>query len=107
MLIWLHDGCIVLICHCGGIHPFLCVCSERASATGAEGDRLKEGGNINRSLVCLGTVISSLGEPMCSAYVVIVTCNIMLYHIFGTKIMIILLYALAFSNFGGKYSVFQ
>lgn len=85
----------------------MCVCSERASATGAEGDRLKEGGNINRSLVCLGTVISSLGEPMCSAYVVIVTCNIMLYHIFGTKIMIILLYALAFSNFGGKYSVFQ
>ena len=36
--------------------------SERASATGAEGERLKEGGNINRSLVCLGTVISSLGE---------------------------------------------
>lgn len=36
--------------------------SERASATGAEGERLKEGGNINRSLVCLGTVISALGE---------------------------------------------
>ncbi len=30
--------------------------------TGAEGVRLKEGGNINRSLVCLGTVISALGE---------------------------------------------
>ena len=40
---------------------FMCY-SERASATGAEGERLKEGGNINRSLVCLGTVISSLGE---------------------------------------------
>lgn len=35
--------------------------SERASATGAEGIRLKEGGNINRSLVCLGNVISALG----------------------------------------------
>ena len=40
----------------------LCTCSERASATGAEGDRLREGGNINRSLVCLGTVISALGK---------------------------------------------
>ena len=36
--------------------------SERADATGAVGERLKEGGSINRSLVCLGTVISSLGE---------------------------------------------
>jgi len=36
--------------------------SERASLTGADGDRLKEGGSINRSLVCLGTVISSLGK---------------------------------------------
>ena len=35
--------------------------SERASATGAEGIRLKEGGNINKSLVCLGNVISALG----------------------------------------------
>ena len=40
-------------------------CSERASATGAEGQRLKEGGSINRSLVCLGTVISSLGKYFC------------------------------------------
>ena len=38
------------------------LCSERATATGAEGERLKEGGSINKSLVCLGTVISSLGE---------------------------------------------
>jgi kinesin family protein 16B len=36
--------------------------SERVSATGAEGDRLKEGGSINRSLVCLGTVISTLAD---------------------------------------------
>ena len=32
------------------------------SATGAEGQRLKEGGAINRSLVCLGTVISALAD---------------------------------------------
>ena len=37
-------------------------CSERVSATGAKGDRLKEGGSINRSLVCLGTVISALAD---------------------------------------------
>lgn len=36
--------------------------SERASQTGAEGQRLREGGNINKSLVCLGSVISALGE---------------------------------------------
>lgn len=39
-----------------------CLCSERASATGAEGVRLKEGGSINKSLVCLGTVISALAD---------------------------------------------
>ena len=38
--------------------------SERASATGAEGLRLKEGGNINRSLACLGNVISALGKSL-------------------------------------------
>ena len=36
--------------------------SERADATGATGDRLKEGGLINKSLVTLGTVISHLGK---------------------------------------------
>ena len=35
--------------------------SERADATGATGARLKEGGNINKSLVTLGNVISALG----------------------------------------------
>ena len=40
----------------------MCLCSERAAATGATGERLKEGGNINRSLVTLGNVISALGE---------------------------------------------
>ncbi len=39
-------------------------CSERASATGASGDRLKEGASINRSLVTLGNVISALGEDI-------------------------------------------
>lgn len=37
--------------------------SERADATGATGVRLKEGGNINKSLVTLGNVISCLGTP--------------------------------------------
>nr|XP_047133300.1 kinesin-like protein KIF16B isoform X1 [Hydra vulgaris] len=36
--------------------------SERANSTGATGLRLKEGGNINKSLVTLGSVISSLAE---------------------------------------------
>lgn len=36
--------------------------SERADATGATGVRLKEGGNINKSLVTLGNVISALGK---------------------------------------------
>lgn len=36
--------------------------SERAYATGATGDRLKEGAHINKSLVTLGSVISALAE---------------------------------------------
>ena len=36
--------------------------SERAKATGATGVRLKEGSQINKSLVALGNVISSLGK---------------------------------------------
>ena len=32
--------------------------SERAESTGATGDRLKEGANINKSLSALGNVIS-------------------------------------------------
>ena len=38
--------------------------SERADATGLTGERLKEGANINKSLVTLGTVISALGSYM-------------------------------------------
>ncbi|KAA3672853.1 uncharacterized protein DEA37_0007820, partial [Paragonimus westermani] len=36
--------------------------SERAGLTGATGDRLKEGANINRSLSALGNVISALAD---------------------------------------------
>ncbi|XP_022810488.1 kinesin-like protein KIF16B [Stylophora pistillata] len=36
--------------------------SERASSTGNAGERLKEGANINKSLVTLGIVISTLAE---------------------------------------------
>eukprot|EP01102_Stenamoeba_stenopodia_P004878 TRINITY_DN1532_c0_g2_i1.p1 TRINITY_DN1532_c0_g2~~TRINITY_DN1532_c0_g2_i1.p1 ORF type:complete len:1861 (+),score=489.46 TRINITY_DN1532_c0_g2_i1:320-5902(+) len=36
--------------------------SERADSTGATGDRLKEGANINKSLSTLGKVISALAE---------------------------------------------
>uniref|UniRef100_A0A3Q3AB52 Kinesin-like protein KIF16B n=1 Tax=Kryptolebias marmoratus TaxID=37003 RepID=A0A3Q3AB52_KRYMA len=36
--------------------------SERADTTGATGVRLKEGGNINKSLVTLGNVISALAD---------------------------------------------
>ena len=37
--------------------------SERVAKTGAEGVRLKEGVNINKSLLTLGLVIKSLSEP--------------------------------------------
>jgi kinesin family protein 16B len=36
--------------------------SERANASGATGQRLTEGGYINKSLVTLGSVISALAE---------------------------------------------
>lgn len=37
--------------------------SERAKATGAEGARLREGANINKSLSTLGRVIAALADP--------------------------------------------
>jgi hypothetical protein len=36
--------------------------SERAGSTGATGDRLAEGANINKSLMILGKVISTLAK---------------------------------------------
>jgi hypothetical protein len=42
---------------------FVLFCSsERADASGATGQRLKEGAHINKSLVTLGSVISALAE---------------------------------------------
>jgi kinesin family protein 1 len=41
--------------------------SERANATGAQGARLKEGANINKSLTTLGKVISALADASASA----------------------------------------
>jgi len=38
--------------------------SERAESTGAQGKRLKEGANINKSLTTLGKVISALAEQV-------------------------------------------
>lgn len=42
--------------------------SERASATNAKGARLREGANINRSLLALGNVINALADPKVSVY---------------------------------------
>uniref|UniRef100_A0A8C8IA00 Kinesin family member 13Ba n=1 Tax=Oncorhynchus tshawytscha TaxID=74940 RepID=A0A8C8IA00_ONCTS len=39
--------------------------SERAAKTGATGERMKEGSNINKSLTTLGLVISALAEQGC------------------------------------------
>ena len=43
--------------------------SERANATGASGQRLKEGAHINKSLVTLGSVISALAEAGSKVYI--------------------------------------
>ncbi|XP_075465063.1 centromere-associated protein E isoform X2 [Ascaphus truei] len=43
--------------------------SERASQTGAEGVRLKEGCNINRSLFILGQVIKKLGDGQVGGFI--------------------------------------
>lgn len=42
--------------------------SERADSTGAQGTRLKEGANINKSLTTLGKVISGLAEMVSSLH---------------------------------------
>ena len=43
-------------------HSTVLYFSERVDASGATGQRLKEGGSINKSLVTLGNVISTLGK---------------------------------------------
>lgn len=56
-----HYICMIQAMYLNHVCDSNCLLSERASATGAEGIRLKEGGNINKSLVSLGNVISALG----------------------------------------------
>ena len=51
--------------------------SERADATGLSGERLKEGANINKSLVTLGTVISALGNILSFVYM----CDSVLWYV--------------------------
>ena len=43
-------------------NSFCQIFSERADATGATGDRLKEGARINQSLSSLGNVIAALAK---------------------------------------------
>lgn len=45
--------------------------SERASATNAKGARLREGANINRSLLALANVINTLADPKVARLVLI------------------------------------
>ncbi|KAL1790902.1 chromosome-associated kinesin KIF4A [Sigmodon hispidus] len=56
-----------------GFHSKLCLVdlagSERQKKTKAEGDRLKEGIHINRGLLCLGNVISALGDGKKGSFV--------------------------------------
>lgn len=49
--------------------------SERADATGATDERLKEGAHINKSLVTLGSVISALAEQSDSSKKKKKSCN--------------------------------
>lgn len=50
--------------------------SERANKTGAKGDRLKEGSNINKSLTTLGLVISKLAvSDLVLSCVTMVSCR--------------------------------
>jgi len=53
------DGKIIIMSHLNLVDL---AGSERANQTGAVGERLREGININRSLMTLGLVISKLAE---------------------------------------------
>ena len=53
-----------------------CMYSERSDAAGTSGQRLKEGGSINKSLVTLGSVISTLGIVYWSCHF----CSKVSYH---------------------------
>lgn len=54
--------------------------SERVTKTGAEGSRLKEGVNINKSLLTLGLVIKNLSEGASKAGTYIPGHNLGPYH---------------------------
>lgn len=62
------------------------VFSERANSTGATGQRLKEGANINKSLVTLGNVISALGKFQFSCYTLY--CNFCLCFLYFKLFML-------------------
>jgi centromeric protein E len=47
--------------------------SERATKTGAEGSRLKEGANINKSLLTLGLVIKNLSDSAAQGGAVVIS----------------------------------
>ena len=60
---------------------YVLVPSERASTSGAAGERLKEGANINKSLVTLGIVISTLGKYFILSFCLpSVTLMVQLFH---------------------------
>ena len=50
------------------VYNFCVTGSERADSTGATGDRLKEGANINKSLSALGNVISVSPYMKCNIF---------------------------------------
>ena len=54
--------------------------SERASSSGAAGERLKEGANINKSLVTLGIVISTLGKYVILCFTLGAISSLILFY---------------------------
>ncbi|XP_061614602.1 kinesin-like protein KIF18A isoform X4 [Phyllopteryx taeniolatus] len=59
--------------------------SERASATNAKGQRLREGANINRSLLALGNVINALADPKLKSNVISLDSHIGQYAVICEK----------------------
>ncbi|XP_061559128.1 kinesin-like protein KIF18A isoform X3 [Phycodurus eques] len=59
--------------------------SERASATNAKGQRLREGANINRSLLSLGNVINALADPKLKSNVISLDSHIGQYAVICEK----------------------
>jgi len=78
--------------------------SERADATGATGVRLKEGGNINKSLVTLGNVISALGKSLFSVLVCFGFLKIIKYL---SAYLLTLLFIFAYTNSGLTHTIFE